>query len=236
MNHIDALRALMDADRWIDRVVAQRDHLPELVELATVEEALRGLLTALKEAQLALDPVRRAYDDARSETSRLSQRAEHLDRALSASTGGVRELDAMNQELVHVRSLLADAEDNELNFLMTLEPLLATVATVKEQAQPHLSRRLELQATIAELQATLNDEVAALREQRTERAAAVAPAWLTRYDQALARCGGSGAALVDNGRCDGCRIALSPLDVDRFKHLADGEVMDCPECGRLLLP
>ena len=44
VNETDNLRALMEADRWIDRVTAQRNHLPEMAELATVEEELRGLL------------------------------------------------------------------------------------------------------------------------------------------------------------------------------------------------
>jgi predicted nucleic acid-binding Zn-ribbon protein len=48
--------------------------------------------------------------------------------------------------------------------------------------------------------------------------------------------GTSGAALVVEGRCDGCRLALSPLDFDRFKAQAPETFMDCPECGRLLLP
>ena len=36
MNETDNLRALMEADRWIDRVTAQRNHLPEMAELVTV--------------------------------------------------------------------------------------------------------------------------------------------------------------------------------------------------------
>ena len=38
MSETDNLRALMEADRWIDRVTAQRNHLPEMAELVTVEE------------------------------------------------------------------------------------------------------------------------------------------------------------------------------------------------------
>jgi predicted nucleic acid-binding Zn-ribbon protein len=41
---------------------------------------------------------------------------------------------------------------------------------------------------------------------------------------------------VVEGRCDGCRLALAPLDHDRFKSRALDTFMDCPECGRLLLP
>ena len=112
------------------------------------------------------------------------------------------------------------------------------VAAIKGRAQPGVARRGELQATGSpNSQASLDEELASLREGRRDCAsAAVSPELLARYDAALVRAGTSGAAQVDAGRCDGCRIALSPLDVDRWKGQPSGTFMACPECGRLLLP
>jgi predicted nucleic acid-binding Zn-ribbon protein len=236
MSDAELLRALMDADRWIDRVTSQRSHLPEMVELASVEDELRGLVKALNEAQSAAGPVRAAYEDAKGEASRLDARANDLERTLVSSTANARDLSAIQKELDHVRELLGSSEDRELEFLLALEPLDEVVRSIRERAQPLTVRRAELQASIAELQASLDEELVALRSDRQLRASALSAELLARYDQALVRVGGSGAALVDAGRCDGCRIALSPLDHDRWKHLAAGTFMNCPECGRILLP
>jgi len=226
----------MQADRWIDRVLAQRSHLPEMTELTTVEDELRALVKALQEAQAAQAPVRTAYEDAKAEAERLAKRADDLSRTLGASTANVRELTALQNELGHVRELLAQSEDRELEFLLEVEPLDEAVAAIRERAQPAAARRTELQATIAQLQASLDDELVSLREQRRERASVLSAELLARYDAAMVRAGTSGAAQVDAGRCDGCRIALSPLDVDRWKQVPNGTFMPCPECGRLLLP
>jgi predicted nucleic acid-binding Zn-ribbon protein len=236
VNETDNLRALMEADRWIDRVAAQRNHLPEMAELSGVEEELRGLLKALNEAQAGLAPVRSAYEDAQRESGRLRTRAEGLDATLGASTANARELAAIQNELAHVRELLARSEDNELDYLIEVEPLDEAVQAIKERAQPQVTRRAELQAVIAELQAGLDDELESLRRDRVERASALSPELLARYDAAFSRVGTSGAAQVDAGRCDGCRIALAPLDLDRWKGQGEGTFMPCPECGRLLLP
>jgi predicted nucleic acid-binding Zn-ribbon protein len=236
VNETDNLRALMEADRWIDRVTAQRNHLPEMAELLTVEEELRGLLKALNEARAVLAPVRTAYDDAQRESGRLRTRAEGLDATLSASTANARELTALQGELAHVRELLARSEDLELDYLIEVEPLEEVVNAVKAKAQPQVTRRTELQGVIVELQTGLDDELVSLRGGRAERASALSAELLARYDAALSRVGTSGAAQVDAGRCDGCRIALSPLDVDRWKGQGEGSFMTCPECGRLLLP
>lgn len=236
MSETEAVRALMEADRWIDRVGSQRNHLPEMAELATLEEELRSLVKALHEAQAAQGPVRTAYEDARSESERLRQRANDLERTLSVSTANARELTAIQHELEHLRELLGRSDDRELDLLLEVEPLDETVAAIKARAQPGVGRRAELLAAIAQLQATLDEELVSLRQARHERAAALSPELLVRYDRALARAGTSGAAQVDTGRCDGCRIALAPLDHDRWKSQAAGTFMTCPECGRLLLP
>jgi uncharacterized protein len=236
VSETDDLRALMEADRWIDRVASQKTHLPEMVELTALEIELRGLVKDLNEAQAALAPVRAAYEEAQHEGNRLRARAENLDRTLSNSTANARELAALQTELSHVRELLERSDDLELEYLMAVEPLDEAVGAVKAAAQPAAARRGELQRAIAELQSSLEDELTALRDQRAQRAAAVGPQLLARYEAAFARVGTSGAAQVVSGHCDGCRIALSPLDVDRWKGQPEGTFMTCPECGRLLLP
>lgn len=236
MNETEQLRALMEADRWLERVSAQQDHLPEMTELATLEADLRALSRALADAKAAQTPVRFSYEEVQREAQRLAQRAGDLEKTLAASTANARELTALHKELEHVRQLLSAAEDHELELLIEVEPLDEVVTTIKARAQPGLARRAELQVSIAELRGSLDEELISLRLGRDERAAALSPELLARYDALLKRVGISGAAQVDEGRCDGCRIALSPLDFDRWKAQPPGTIMACPECGRLLLP
>ncbi|MGA2122989.1 MAG: C4-type zinc ribbon domain-containing protein [Acidimicrobiales bacterium] len=236
MSDTEALRALMEADRWIERVRSQRDHLPESVELAELEKQLRELLADLKGAEGILAPLTVLAEQTSKESERLRLRARDLDHALSESTAGARELTAIQGELTHVRERLDASEDRELELLEQLEPVQARVDEIKKLAQPGVRRRAELMETIKELRASLDEEVASLTSDRADRAHALVPALLARYGAALARVGTSGASQVIEGRCDGCRLRLSPLDFDHFKALPADTFMDCPECGRILLP
>ncbi len=236
MDETAALRALMEADRWIDRVGAQRNHLVETAELDALEVELRAHSRDLNGAKSLQAPVRTRYEEAQRETERLTRRANALERTLAASTANARELAAIHKEVEHVRQLLASGEDRELELLLEVEPLDDAVASIKALAQPGLVRRAELQAIIGELQASLDEELVSLRHSREERSAALSNELRSRYESLLKRVGTSGAAQVGSGRCDGCRILLSPLDVDRWKAQLPGEFMACPECGRLLLP
>lgn len=235
MSEADALRALMEADRWIDRVRSQKTHLPEIAELSALEAELRGLLKDLRDAESSLAPLKADFDALDGEARRLRTRAKDLDDALNSSTASARELSAIQGELTHVRSLLAESEDRELALLEALEPAELRIESIKQLAQPGVRRRAELLESIAQLQGTLDDELVSLGRDRAERALGPSPSLLARYDAALARVGTSGAARVVEGRCDGCRLALSPLDFDRFRAQPLDTFMDCPECGRLLL-
>ena len=236
MSETDAVRALMEADRWIDRVSSQKTHLPELSELATLEGELRGLLADLRDAESALAPVKSAFDLVDAESGRLRVRAHDLDQTLSASTANARELTALQGELSHLKELLARSEDRELELLVELEPLEERVAEIKHRAQPGVARRSELREAVVRLQGSLDEELASLRRDRSPLADQLPAELRARYEAAMARVGTSGAAQVVEGRCDGCRLALSPLDFDRFKAFAPDTFMDCPECGRILLP
>jgi len=235
VSETDEVRALMEADRWIERVRTQRTHLPELAELSALESELRRLLTELQSAELALAPVKSAYDEVAGESTRLKTRAQDIDATLSTSTANARELSALQGELGHVRERLARSEDRELELLVELEPLEDRVSEIKRAAQPGVARRGELRERVDALRASLDEELVALRETRVPLVARLSDAVRTRYEAALARVGTSGAASVVEGRCDGCRLALSPLDYDRFRAQAPDTFMDCPECGRLLL-
>jgi predicted nucleic acid-binding Zn-ribbon protein len=226
----------MEADRWVERVIAQRGHLPEMAELATIEDELRALVASLKEAQNTQAPVQKKYTELQSDADKLRKRAQDIQSKLDSSTANARELGALQTEIEHVRDLLSKAEDLEMDAFLELEPLDQVISDIKAAAQPKMDRRGVLQAQITELQATLDEEIASLRISRGERAKDVPEALLKTYEAAHLRVGISGAAQVENGRCDGCRIELSPLDFDRWKAQAEDTFMACPECGRLLLP
>jgi predicted nucleic acid-binding Zn-ribbon protein len=236
MSDLESLQALMEADRWIDKVRAQREHLAEITELADVEKELRSLASRLGEIEAVRRPARDAFNEAADRAESLRQRRSELERRMQSATAPARELTAMQQELDHLAKILNEAEDQEVGLLLELEPLDEVAHEIKTQAQPLAQRRAELQGTIRELQGSIDDELVHLREARAKSVENVSVALRARYDTALARSGVSGAARFDEGRCDGCRIALSPLDRDRVRQLGTNSFLDCPECGRILLP
>ena len=236
MTDAEALRALMEADRWIDRVISQRDHLPESEELANLEGQLRIEVVAIRDAESAVAPMRATYEEVAARADRIQRRRRELETALAASTSGARDLAAMQHELESISAQGAEADEEALGLLESIEERDSFVERLRRDIKPKLARREEFRSTIEQLRSSLDEEVASLRVARDERARDVPENLRIRYQRAMDRVGTSGAAQIVTGRCDGCRIALAPLDLDRAKNQDEDSFMDCPSCGRILVP
>ena len=80
----------------------------------------------------------------------------------------------------------------------------------------------------------------AVERDQTERDRAVVaggvPAELLAfYEQRRTRGGGVGAALLSQRTCGGCTITLTGSDLEVVRRSAPDEVVQCPECDRILV-
>jgi predicted nucleic acid-binding Zn-ribbon protein len=81
----------------------------------------------------------------------------------------------------------------------------------------------------------LAEEEATATADRAAAAAGVSADLLALYDKLRADNGGIGAAQLHRGRCEGCRIELTPVDIGRIRDAAQEEVLRCEECRRILI-
>ncbi len=230
----ETLHDLIEADRWLERVRQQREHLPEQDELDRIEESLRLRVVEVRETEDAVVRARQAYDEQAERAEKLRQRHRELERALHQSSGA-RDLVAIETEARSVAHQCDEADERGLDLLAQMEDLEVAVQLQRHEVQPDLDRRRELRETLTALRWSLGEEaerLAAERELLSERLSATLRA---RYERARLRAGITGGAFVVDGRCDGCRLALSPLDLDRFRRRQADEVLECPSCGRILV-
>jgi predicted nucleic acid-binding Zn-ribbon protein len=85
-------------------------------------------------------------------------------------------------------------------------------------------------------EAEIDAEVSALTARRADLSAALDGARLADYERRRRHHGGVAVATLDGRRCRGCNLDLSTSELEQVKALAPGELADCPQCGRLLVP
>lgn len=236
MSVLDHLLQVQDHDTAVDRIRHRRATLPELAELASIAERLSALETSLAEVRRRRDDVagrERRLDD---EVAALTAKTADVSGVLySGSVGAIRELQAMEAEIVALHRRRSALEDELLEAMEEREPLDAEVAELEGERQRLGAEASRLRAVVAEAQSALDRQLHAEMNARSAAAAGLPPDLIRLYEQLRDRSDGVGAARLVNGRCGGCHLALPATEVDRIRRQPPGSLQHCEQCGRILV-
>ena len=230
------LLALQDIDLALDRVRHRRATLPEsarALEAETSVRMVRDRLTAIavEVSDLELEQ-RKADNDVDLVRERAARDRQLLD---SGSIGDAKQLVSLQHELESLARRQSELEDIELEVMERLDDAQRRQRELTSE-QEVLSRDLDeaVAARDAAL-AALADEESALDADRAAAAAAVPDDLRALYEKLRSEQAGIGAARLHRGRCEGCRIELTPVDIDRIRQAPAEEVLRCEECRRILV-
>ena len=93
----------------------------------------------------------------------------------------------------------------------------------------------ELNIRIENAVTELDREIALKKSERTLLVPKIDAALVEVYEKIKGNGGGVGAALLIGNTCDGCRLAINAVEMERIKSLDSEEVLRCEECRRILV-
>jgi uncharacterized protein len=230
------LLRVQEHDTAVDRLRHRRQTLPELAELARVEEAVSRVESALADASEVLAGLARDQRRLEDELAATEARITEVERRLySGVVSAPRELQAMNADLDSLRRRRSTLEDEVLDAMAEREPADAEVAKLTAERARLDDDGARLRGLVAEAQAAIDAELAAELASRAE-AVTVLPADLVAlYERLRARLGGVGAAPLVGARCGGCHLTLPATEVDRIRREPAEALIMCDQCGRILV-
>lgn len=222
-------------DTRLDGLAHRRRTFPALSEIARLTAEISALHDRLAESATALGDLTRAQSKAENETTPVRGRLDRNNARLASGQGSAKDLQAMSSENESLHRRISVLEEAELEVMEQLEQAQSTQAELAAAAdglQAGLSRAAELRDAAF---ADLDDETARVRPRR-EAAAAQLPAELSAlYERTRKSSGGVGAAALVDGRCGGCRLELNVSELNAIRAAAPDEVLECDECGRILV-
>lgn len=230
------LLRVQEHDTAADRLRHRRLTLPELGELAAVEEALAGLALSMADAEQRLGEVTRrqaALEDALASTE---ERIGELERRMySGVVSAPRELQAMQADHDSLRRRRGTLEDEVLEVMAEREPIEAEVAAHESERERLHADGARLRALVAEAQAAIDAEMAGEESRRAEAISAIPPDLTALYERLRSRLDGVGAAPLVGGRCGGCHLTLPATEIDRIRREPPDALVSCDQCGRILV-
>jgi uncharacterized protein len=230
------LLVVQDHDTVLNQLRHRRSTLPEMAELAGVEGRLVALEAGAAEVQVERDDlgIRQAALEEQIEVSR-ARRSELERRMYGGQVSASRDLQAMDDEVSHLKRRIAELEDREIEVMEALEPIDGALQAAEGERQALRSDRDRLQGAIAGAVARIDTDIVTQSEERQAAAATVPADLLARYERLRATLGGTGAARLVSGSCSGCHLTLPAMEVDRIRKAPPDEVITCDQCGRILV-
>jgi uncharacterized protein len=236
MSRWAALLAVQEHDTRADQLNHRMQTLQVRADLAQLEDNVLALDGQLADTQRRRDELTRSQQRLEDEIASLGERANHAEKQLySGSVTNPRELQALQDDVASIRRRIRQLEDDELEIMELVEPVDAERSELASQRDRLDAECERLRAALAEAESELATELATVRAEREEAAAAVPDDLWPEYDKLRARLGGVAIARLVGSTCQGCHLALPAVEVDRIRKLPLDEAVYCEECGRLLV-
>lgn len=141
-----------------------------------------------------------------------------------------KELSNLQHEMEGLKTRRDQMEDKALETMGQVETADASLAqqgrTLQDVETERQRQQQSLTARADELQAAITD----LENQRQQMLARIDPPAVALYQKLKGQKGRS-VARVEQGICQGCRISLSTIELQRAK---SGALVQCSSCGRIL--
>jgi uncharacterized protein len=230
------LLELADLDTELARLDHRRRTLPETAELEQLASRAARARDALVAAETEFSDLER--EQARAERD-VEQVRVRIDRDQARLDGGkvssAKELESLQSEVVSLKRRQGDLEEVVLDLMERREAAqsrrdeaTAAAEAVAAEEGEATARRDAALADIAEHESKAGDT-------RTSVASGVPDELLALYDRVRAQVGGRAAAMLRRGKCEGCNVSLSTVELNEIRAAAPDEVMRHEECRRILI-
>lgn len=230
------LLELQALDAVLDRLAHRRATLPEAAALAVLGEQIRAVQDDVVRAETEVADLtveqERIDGDVEMVRSRMARDQRRLD---TGQVGSPRELESLQSEVVSLRRRQGDLEDAELEVMQRREEAEGRLHALADQLARQTAEHRDLTARRDAAVADIDGEVADATARREPVRAAIPADLLALYDRIRASSGGIGAAALQHGRCEGCRLSLPPSALNAFKAAPPDAVLRCEECSRILV-
>lgn len=231
----DDLLALQHADTAIDQLTHRRAALPERgtltaaqAEAARSRKAVAAIIARQRELTESVEAAEQHGAD-------LTKKRERLQAQLKTVISP-REAEALMHELDTLAAERDALDDAELEALEEQSQLVDDLAAA-HAAEPALASAAEsAAAALAAVEAEIDTEIGALTVTRADVASRLDGGVLADYERRRKHHGGVAVAHLEGRTCSGCHLDLSTSEFEQVRATPPGQLAECPQCGRILVP
>lgn len=223
---------LQEIDLQIDRLLDQRQSLPELKAYKAAHEESVAQESERDEYAAELRQLELDLDKAEGELQLLEIKLGEHETRLFAGGMSARETEHMRLEVQSLRGQQGALEERVLGMLEGIDPARARMADIEKGLGDIATRKAELEKSIKEQWKVIDAELARKEERKRDALAPIDADLLELYEKLRGIKEGVAVAAYDHGVCGGCHMALSPAEEEETFAV---DLPRCVHCRRILV-
>jgi predicted nucleic acid-binding Zn-ribbon protein len=201
----------------------------ELADNSAVVSA-RSRLEQLESALAEKTPMRQRSE---RKVRELEEKLQAVDKRLySGSVTNPKQFTAAEEERAFLQEQCSEEENTLLELMVEVDDLSSSIEQKKKDLEQIETQRSQDETRLLKDQGRLVAELTHQGEVRAGIIPTIPPRALSVYESLLKSRGGTAVAKVERGMCQGCRIALPTLELQRARTSKD--IVQCNSCRRIL--
>lgn len=223
---------LQSVDLEIDRLLHERESLPELESYRAAHEALAKASSRLEAAQAALRDINLAVDKTNGELEIAEEKIGREQMRLYAGGLSARDADYMRREVEMLTRKKGEMEDEVLELMERGEAQEAEVEAATDEVATLTKQKSELEATIAEAWKGIDARLAAKEERKAGIVPLIDEYLLELYEDLRKAKDGVGVGRLADGTCGGCHLRITEAEELEVRK---SDPPRCIHCRRILV-
>lgn len=230
------LLQLAELDAKIVKAQYRLERLPLLAQVAEKDTNAKSLrhdeiayITLL--ADLELD-VEKAEEDVEVVRKRVAKDQELLN---SGAISDSKQLSELQHEVGSLGRRQSDLEDAEMELLQKQEELNGKLADIRNRQAVVAAELSDLESELASQQNEIKSEISVHETSRSDLLPEISADLVLLYERIRSENDGVGAALLQQRKCTGCGMQLSPTAVSAARAATPDLLIRCEECKAILV-
>lgn len=230
------LLELADLDTELSRLAHRRRTLPETAELDQLGARAGQVRDEMTRAETELSDLDREQARAERDVDQVRVRIDRDRERLDAGrVSNARELESLQSEIASLQRRQSDLEEVVLELMERREAAQTRRDTAAADAEAVAAEVAAVTARRDAALAEISEQESKSGSARASAASGVPAELLALYDKVRAQAGGVGAAMLRRGKCEGCNVSLSTVELNEIRAAAPDEVVRHEECRRILV-
>ena len=233
------LHVLLEVQEKDSQILAANHEIKELPERKEIEATQRKMLEldqALKAKESEVHENNRIQKRLEDEVATVEERIENQKRKLyGGEVIAIKELQALEMDIDSLKERQIVIEDQIIEVMELNEPIQNEIQNLSTQKEENKENEANLFKVLQEAIKKIELRINQIKVEIVHLTNDLPNELISEYESLRSRPGHVGIARLVNRTCNGCNLELPAVEVDRIKKLSEDSIINCEECGCILV-